>query len=152
MLVEVSAIVFTSSIEGSGMGIVNRWLCGRLIGMAVVRLRTAGRVNWFRASLDVGRQKGLWGAWRTGRGDWIWKPLVLAVVVSGKAVALSFERSGAGIVNWRLCGRLIRTAVGCLRTVGHKGIGSGLLLMWDSKGPWGLGEPVGVIGFGNHWS
>ena len=118
MLVEVSAIVFTSSIEGSGMGIVNRWLCGRLIGMAVVRLRTAGRVNWFRASLDVGRQKGLWGAWRTGRGDWIWKPLVLAVVVSGKAVALRIEGSTMGIVERRLCGRLIGTAVVRLRAAG----------------------------------
>ena len=119
MLVEVSAIVFTSSIEGSGMGIVNRWLCGRLIGMAVVRLRTAGRVNWFRASLDVGRQKGLWGAWRTGRGDWIWKPLVLAVVVSGKAVALRIEGSTMGIVERRRRGWLIGTAVVRLRAAGR---------------------------------
>ena len=118
MLVEVSAIVFTSSIEDSGLGIVNRWLCGRLIGMAVVRLRTAGRVNWFRASLDVGRQKGLWGAWRAGGGDWIWKPLVLAVVVSGKAVALRIEGSTMGIVERRLCGRLIGTAVVRLRAAG----------------------------------
>ena len=119
MLVEVSAIVFTSSIEGSGMGIVNRWLCGRLIGMAVVRLRTAGRVNWFRASLDVGRQKGLWGAWRAGRGDWIWKPLVLAVVVSGKAVALRIEGSTMGIVERRRRGWLIGTAVVRLRAAGR---------------------------------
>lgn len=86
------------------------------------------------------------------RVDCVGKLLVLSVEVSGKAVALGIEGSTVGIVVRRLCGRLIRTAVGCLRTVGHKGIGSGLLLMWDSKGPWGLGEPVGVIGFGNHWS
>ena len=63
---EVSGKAVALGIEGSTVEIVVRRLCGRLIGTAVVRLRAAGRGNWFRASLDgdgIGPLRALADRW-----------------------------------------------------------------------------------------
>ena len=62
----VSGKAVALSIEGSAVGIVDRRRRGRLIGTAVVRLRAAGRGNWFRASLDgdgIGPLRALADRW-----------------------------------------------------------------------------------------